>query len=453
MATAIQWIAMVVAMLYLFVQYRKSKNTVWRRRRAIRHHQVLKDIGCFEWVPLRLYSKVPSAEYLCGRNGQQMAFKKIFAVRRDPPLNRIMEQMKPVKISRENRIVPPKERKETTRANFRRKAEQHNPHASIKPAVAGERAQFSFDVVFSAVVVLRRSSSHVRQAATPSLKQHRYLAEEFILAAPVISYTLLSRWIKEMASFVTHKYNSKGEKSSADVIKGGAYKVRSKVFLGYFFLRLGRRIQRWPYRSEGQSRSTKKQPKQLKFSCLNSTGNQSDKGLIYCTEFVGDKVTGEARVTSFAGLRRRFNSAVALLQMVTATQVASILIHLVWNCTAAILSSLCIFPKGVQYQPAPNGGPSPRSPGHINCDASVIVTGFLRCRFAVGRPLEKMGCSSDGGSSRARVHLALQLTTLRGRLMTGDNMPSQRWTATKKDDNLTVLNQQANLVGSVEVSH
>ncbi|KRZ48442.1 hypothetical protein T02_7203 [Trichinella nativa] len=82
-------------------------------------------------------------------------------------------------------------------------------------------------------------ASHVRQAATPSLKQHRYLAEEFILAAP---------------------YNSKGEKSSADVIKGGAYKVRSKVFLGYFFLRLGRRIQRWPYRSEGQSRSTEKQP-------------------------------------------------------------------------------------------------------------------------------------------------------------------------------------------------
>ncbi|KRX53477.1 hypothetical protein T09_13045 [Trichinella sp. T9] len=46
-------------------------------------------------------------------------------------------------------------------------------------------------------------ASHVGQAATPSLKQHRYLAEEFILAAP---------------------YNSKGEKSSADVMKGGAYK-------------------------------------------------------------------------------------------------------------------------------------------------------------------------------------------------------------------------------------
>ncbi|KRX35184.1 hypothetical protein T05_12331 [Trichinella murrelli] len=180
---------------------------------------------------------------------------------------------------------------------------------------------------------------------------------------------------------------------------------------------------------------------------LNSTGNQSDKGLIYCTEFVGDKVSGEARVASFAGLRRRFNSAVALLQMATATQVASILIHLVWNCTAAILSSLCIFPKGVQYQPAPNGGPSPRSPGHINCDASVIVTGFFRCRCAMGWPLEKIGCSSDGGSSRARVQLALQLTTLRGRLMT------ERWTATKKDDNLTVLNQQANMVGSVEASH
>ncbi|KRX57126.1 hypothetical protein T09_462 [Trichinella sp. T9] len=178
--------------------------------------------------------------------------------------------------------------------------------------------------------------------------------------------------------------------------------------------------------------------KQLKFSGLNSTGNQSDKGLIYCTEFVGDKVTGEARVTSLAGLRRRFNSAVALLQMATATQVASILIHLVWNCTAAILSSLCIFSKGVQYQPAPNGvhlGFIPdnkiiridscigTTKGHINCDASVIVTGFFRCRCAVGWPLEKIGCSSDGGSSRARVQLALQLTTLRGRLMTGGNIP------------------------------
>ncbi|KRX71282.1 hypothetical protein T06_2813 [Trichinella sp. T6] len=109
MQTAIQWIAMVVAILYLFVQYRRAKNTVWRRRKAIQHYQVLKDIGCFKWVPLRLYSKVPSRKYLCGRNKQQMAFKKIFAVRRDPPLNRIMEQMKPVKISRMNRIVPTKE--------------------------------------------------------------------------------------------------------------------------------------------------------------------------------------------------------------------------------------------------------------------------------------------------------------------------------------------------------
>ncbi|KRZ81466.1 hypothetical protein T08_9647 [Trichinella sp. T8] len=193
--------------------------------------------------------------------------------------------------------------------------------------------------------------------------------------------------------------------------------------------------------------NTSKNVKQLKFSGLNSTGNQSDKGLICCTEFLGDKVTGEARVTSFAGLRRRFNSAVALLQMATAAQVASILIHLVWICTDAILFSTCTFPKGVQYQPAPNGGPSPRSPGHINCDASVIVTGFFRCRCAVGWPLEKIGCSSDGESSRARVQLALQLTTLRGRLMT------ERWTATKKDVNLTVLNQPANMVGSVEVSN
>ncbi|KRZ84398.1 hypothetical protein T08_822 [Trichinella sp. T8] len=109
MATAIHCIAMVVAILYLFVQYRKAKNTVWRRRRAIRHHQVLKDIGCFKWVPLRLYSKVPNKEYLRGRNGQQMAFKKIVAMRRDPPLNRIMKQMKPVKMSRENRVQPPKD--------------------------------------------------------------------------------------------------------------------------------------------------------------------------------------------------------------------------------------------------------------------------------------------------------------------------------------------------------
>ncbi|KRY24638.1 hypothetical protein T01_469 [Trichinella spiralis] len=32
--------------------------------------------------------------------------------------------------------------------------------------------------------------------------------------------------------------------------------------------------------------------------------------------------------------------------MAAATQVALIHVHLVWNCTAAILSSLCIFPKG-----------------------------------------------------------------------------------------------------------
>ncbi|KRX11478.1 hypothetical protein T07_12458 [Trichinella nelsoni] len=50
---------MVVAILYLFLKYRKAKNTDWRRRRAIRHHQALKDISCFKRVPLGLYSKVP----------------------------------------------------------------------------------------------------------------------------------------------------------------------------------------------------------------------------------------------------------------------------------------------------------------------------------------------------------------------------------------------------------
>ncbi|XP_003370374.1 hypothetical protein Tsp_12082 [Trichinella spiralis] len=107
MAAVIQWIAMVVAIFYLILLYRKAKNTDWRRRREIRHNQVLKDIGCFKSVPLRFYSKVPSGEYLCGRNAQQMACKKIVAVRRDPPLNRIMVQMKPVIISRENRNLPP----------------------------------------------------------------------------------------------------------------------------------------------------------------------------------------------------------------------------------------------------------------------------------------------------------------------------------------------------------
>ncbi|XP_003370590.1 hypothetical protein Tsp_09805 [Trichinella spiralis] len=107
MAAVIQWIAMVVAILYLILLYRKAKNTDWRRRREIRHNQVLKDIGCFKSVPLRFYSKVPSGEYRCGRNAQQMACKKIVAVRRDSPLNRIMVQMKPVIISRENRNVPP----------------------------------------------------------------------------------------------------------------------------------------------------------------------------------------------------------------------------------------------------------------------------------------------------------------------------------------------------------
>ncbi|KRX37261.1 hypothetical protein T09_6122, partial [Trichinella sp. T9] len=49
-----------------------------------------------------------------------------------------------------------RERKEITRVNVGRNAKRHR-HASIKVAVAGERAQFSFDVVFSAVVALRRS--------------------------------------------------------------------------------------------------------------------------------------------------------------------------------------------------------------------------------------------------------------------------------------------------------
>ncbi|KRY25020.1 hypothetical protein T01_15211 [Trichinella spiralis] len=40
---------------------------------------------------------------------------------------------------------------------FSTKCEATHRHTSIKVAVAGERAQFSFDVVFSAVVSLRRS--------------------------------------------------------------------------------------------------------------------------------------------------------------------------------------------------------------------------------------------------------------------------------------------------------
>ncbi|KRZ87518.1 hypothetical protein T08_8686, partial [Trichinella sp. T8] len=58
---------------------------------------------------ISISEEIPNGKYLRGRNGQQMAFKKIVAVRRDPPLNRIMEQMKPVKMSRENRVLPPKD--------------------------------------------------------------------------------------------------------------------------------------------------------------------------------------------------------------------------------------------------------------------------------------------------------------------------------------------------------
>ncbi|KRX33771.1 hypothetical protein T05_797 [Trichinella murrelli] len=42
------------------------------------------------------------------------------------------------------------------------KCEATHHHASIKVAVAGERAQFSFDVVFSAVVALRHHSNLIQ---------------------------------------------------------------------------------------------------------------------------------------------------------------------------------------------------------------------------------------------------------------------------------------------------
>ncbi|KRX30976.1 hypothetical protein T05_5102, partial [Trichinella murrelli] len=53
-----------------------------------------------------------------------------------------------------------RERKETTRAIFRQNPTTH-PVACIKVAVAGERAQFSYYVVFSAVVALRCSRGWV----------------------------------------------------------------------------------------------------------------------------------------------------------------------------------------------------------------------------------------------------------------------------------------------------
>ncbi|KRX34476.1 hypothetical protein T09_3518, partial [Trichinella sp. T9] len=53
-----------------------------------------------------------------------------------------------------------RERKETTRAIFRQNPTTHPP-ACIKVAVAGERAQFSYYVVFSAVVALRCSRGWV----------------------------------------------------------------------------------------------------------------------------------------------------------------------------------------------------------------------------------------------------------------------------------------------------
>ncbi|KRX35859.1 hypothetical protein T05_12547 [Trichinella murrelli] len=44
-------------------------------------------------------------------------------------------------------------------------------------------------------------------------------------------------------------------------------------------------------------------------------------------------------------------------------------------------------------------------------------------------------------------------TTANHSARASDDCNAERWTATKKDDNLTVLNQQANMVGSVEASH
>ncbi|KRY07706.1 hypothetical protein T12_9773, partial [Trichinella patagoniensis] len=76
-----------------------------------------------------------------------------------------------------------RERKETTRANFRQKAEQHTPLASIKVAVAGERAQFSFDVVFSAMIVLRPSCNH---------SHHCY--DKINIGRRELKETLLSNW-------------------------------------------------------------------------------------------------------------------------------------------------------------------------------------------------------------------------------------------------------------------
>ncbi|KRX70736.1 hypothetical protein T06_3804, partial [Trichinella sp. T6] len=65
-------------------------------------------------------------------------------------------------------------RKETTRANVGRKAKRSN-HASIKVAVASERAQFSFDVVFNAVVALCQCgvSKYLAINVTPNTAEQR----------------------------------------------------------------------------------------------------------------------------------------------------------------------------------------------------------------------------------------------------------------------------------------
>ncbi|KRY24576.1 hypothetical protein T01_6796, partial [Trichinella spiralis] len=76
-----------------------------------------------------------------------------------------------------------RERKEATRANFRQKAEQHNPHASIKLAVAGEGAQSPFDVVFSAVVALRCSCVCVYGGWVPA----KTSSEDMLQVNPFVS--------------------------------------------------------------------------------------------------------------------------------------------------------------------------------------------------------------------------------------------------------------------------
>ncbi|KRY35605.1 hypothetical protein T01_14250 [Trichinella spiralis] len=102
------------------------------------------------------------------------------------------------------------------------KAKQHTPLASIKVAVAGERAQFSFDVVFSAVVALRCSCGWVpaKTASSGMLQVKPFVSSiggevhddcfPFVVSHVALVFTSLPRMIASITFALNEMRNQNG---------------------------------------------------------------------------------------------------------------------------------------------------------------------------------------------------------------------------------------------------